>query len=204
MCWLVLAFHNSQLALNFDFISALHLSLLRIGLDVAPNHSAIIMDPLSALSLAGNIVQFVDFGADLLSSARELYKSPVGSLLIHDEVALVTSDLEMLVNRLRSSMPPRLDSEANEAQWKALRELCDKAAAVADELLKRLGTLKQSANGKHRRWESLHLAVRSLWNEKEIKSLLERLSALKEALNTRILFSLRLVIIHCHIIENEG
>jgi len=157
------------------------------------------MDPFSALSLAGNIIQFVDFGAHLLSSARELYKSPVGSLAVHDEVALVTSDLEMLVSRLRSSTSPRLDSEASEAEWKALRELCNEAAVVADELLKRLGTLKRSAKGKHRKWESLHLAVCSLWNEKEIKSLLDRLITLKEALKTRILFSLRLVIICWHL-----
>lgn len=125
--------------------------------------------------------------------------SPVGLLPVHNEIRLITSDIEVLVKRLRSSIAPSLDSEDNEAEWKALRELCDKASAVSDELLKRLGTLKQSGKGKHRKWESLRLALRSLWSEKDIKGLLDRLVALKEALNTRALFSLRLVIISCRL-----
>lgn len=36
------------------------------------------MDPLTVLSIAAAIVQFVDFGTSLLSSAREAYKSASG------------------------------------------------------------------------------------------------------------------------------
>jgi hypothetical protein len=61
------------------------------------------MDPLSALSLAGNIVQFVDFGLKLLSGAVELYKSPSGTLAAHHELELVTTDLSALVIKLRQS-----------------------------------------------------------------------------------------------------
>jgi hypothetical protein len=149
------------------------------------------MEPFSALSLAGNIIQFVDFGARLLSNARELYRSPVGSLSVHDEITLVTTDLETLVKRLRGSVNARPSSEENDNQLQTLRKICDEAAAVAEELLKRLGTLKLSGDGKHRRWQTVGLAVRSLWNEKEIAGLLNRLVMLKEALKTRVLFSLR-------------
>ena len=148
------------------------------------------MDPFSALSLAGNIIQFVDFGARLLSNARELYRSPVGSLSFHDEITLVTTDLETLVKRLRGSVNAR-PSEENDDQLQTLRKICDEAATVAEELLKRLGTLKLSGDEKHRRWQTAGIAVRSLWNEKEIAGLSNRLVMLKEALKTRVLFSLR-------------
>ncbi len=49
---------------------------------LVPNSFFSIMDPFSALSLAGNIIQFIDFGGCLLGSARQLYKSPVGSLAV--------------------------------------------------------------------------------------------------------------------------
>ena len=51
------------------------------------------MDPLAALSLAGNIIQFVDFGGRLLGGAGEIYRSADGSLKVHDELELVATDL---------------------------------------------------------------------------------------------------------------
>lgn len=50
------------------------------------------MDPLTALSLAGNIIQFVDFGGRLLGGAGEIYHSAEGSLKVHDELELVATD----------------------------------------------------------------------------------------------------------------
>jgi hypothetical protein len=38
------------------------------------------MDPLTALSVAACVVQFVDYGTKLLSKGRELYKSADGAL----------------------------------------------------------------------------------------------------------------------------
>jgi len=61
------------------------------------------MDPLTALSLAGNVVQFVDFGCQLLSHSRELYRSPRGSLAADDEIHLVTVDLRALILKLRNT-----------------------------------------------------------------------------------------------------
>lgn len=38
------------------------------------------MDPVSALSIAAVVVQFVDFGAKTLSKSHELYRSSRGAL----------------------------------------------------------------------------------------------------------------------------
>ena len=58
------------------------------------------MDPLTALGLAANIVQFVDFTSKLLSEAHERYKS--GSTADHNDINLLTSDLETLAEDIRS------------------------------------------------------------------------------------------------------
>jgi hypothetical protein len=129
----------------------------------------------------------------LLSNARELYKSSVGSLAIHDEIVLITIDLETLIKKLRLSMCDSPGSEENEDQWQGLRKICDEAATVTEELLRRLETLRLNYGSKSRVWGSLQLAVRSLWNEKEITSLSDRLAMLKEALKPHLFFSLRLV-----------
>ncbi len=134
------------------------------------------MDALSAFSLAGNIIQFIHFGSRLLSNARELSKSSFGSLAVHDEITLITTDLETLSNKLRLSMCESLGGEENENQWQSLRKICDEAAVVAEALLRRLETLKLKCGSKSRVWARSQLAVRSLWNEKEITSLSDRLA----------------------------
>lgn len=54
-------------------------------------------DSLSAISLAGNIIQFVDFGVKLLPGAVRISRSPSGALPINEEIELITSDLQALV-----------------------------------------------------------------------------------------------------------
>lgn len=153
------------------------------------------MDPLTALSVAGNIIQFVDFGTKLLSQATELYKSSVGTLRINDELELVTTDLRDLVTKLKLSYYPEgksEDSEGDVSQWTSFSRLCDEAAALAEELIERLVKLKVKG-GKNRIWRSVKQAVEAAWSEKELASMKKRLLSFREALETRILFSIRFV-----------
>jgi hypothetical protein len=50
------------------------------------------MDPLTALSLAGTIIQFVDFGCKLLAEGKELYKSTTGILTVNEELELAVDE----------------------------------------------------------------------------------------------------------------
>jgi hypothetical protein len=47
------------------------------------------MNPFTALSPAGNVVQFVDFGIRLVSRGSELYTLATGSLTANDEIELL-------------------------------------------------------------------------------------------------------------------
>lgn len=95
------------------------------------------MDPLTALSVAGTIVQFVDFGSKLLSAAQDLYKSTSGSLTVNDEIELITSDLLAVTLKLRPD--PKLGHE--------FQRICDEAARLAQEMLGRLDKLKMGTKG---------------------------------------------------------
>jgi len=66
----------------------------------------------------------------------------------------------------------------------------DEAVTVEEHILRRLGELIVN-DTKHRKWHSLYQAVESLWSENEIARLLKRLSSLKEAPETQVLFSIR-------------
>ena len=155
------------------------------------------MDPLRALSIAGNIVQFVEFGSKLLSQTQELYLSSRGLLAADHELHLVTSDLRALILKLRNdASPPEpggLQHDAEEIS-SDFGEVCDEAIALAGDILTRLDGMK--VTGKHRAWKSLKQAIMASWSQRETENLTQRLSKLKEALETRVLLSLRQVSIH--------
>ena len=56
------------------------------------------MDPLSALSLAACIAQFIDFGSKLASHATEIVE--VGSTVIVQHLSNITSDLTKINSTL--------------------------------------------------------------------------------------------------------
>ncbi len=65
------------------------------------------LDPLSAIGLAGNIVQFVDFGLDILTEATEIRRK--GSSVKVAHLQKVTSDLVQIATSLRKPAGPGPD-----------------------------------------------------------------------------------------------
>ncbi|TVY20871.1 Vegetative incompatibility protein HET-E-1 [Lachnellula arida] len=157
------------------------------------------MDPLSALSAAGTIIQFVDFGRKLLSDSRQLYVSANGILDSHEQLGRVTSDLQSVIVKLKGTWSVTSGettgpfTECDENQESSFQRICDDAIMIAEELLNRLGALKVNEGGK-KRWESLKVAVKSAWSKDEIAALMQRLSIFRESLNSRILFSIRKIV----------
>ncbi|KKA17644.1 hypothetical protein T310_8412 [Rasamsonia emersonii CBS 393.64] len=54
------------------------------------------LDPLTCLSLASNIVQFVSFTSDLISKSHQIYKSTTGTLIENTELEAITLNLESI------------------------------------------------------------------------------------------------------------
>ncbi len=159
---------------------------------------------MAALSLAGNIIQFVDFGTRLLLRAGELYKSSIGSLAIHDEIELITTDLQVLITKLRDAFSTRgstnLQTLVHGNTLANFEKICDEAAKIAEELKERLASLR--TGGKLNKLRSLQQAVKTMWSEKEVLALAERLSSFKAALETRVLFSIWFDSPHTAILHN--
>jgi hypothetical protein len=153
------------------------------------------MDPLTALSVAGTIIQFVDFGSKLVTNGIQLYKYSLGSLEVHEELELITGDIQAVVTKLRKTCPTvsagavRPLTEADTRHEERFRMICEDATLVAEELLSKLNAVKVKS-GKHHVWESLKAAVNFAWSKDEISSLKARLSNLKESLELRSLLSM--------------
>ena len=113
------------------------------------------MEPLTALSVATSVIQFVDFGSKLLSNSRKLYKSADGVLQENLDTEVLTNDLQKLLLGLQRKLPehrplPRQSDSStirdieNDA---ALDDLCRRSVEIAEELLRRLDKLKVPSTG---------------------------------------------------------
>lgn len=169
----MIPFHNKSIAV-LHLISRFHPSL---------NSEA--MDPISAVSLAGTVVQLVDFSIKIVSKTSELYRSSSNGLVENQSIDKVTKDLTKLNNQLK-------DSNVGDAD---LQELCKACGDAADELLRALSKVK--VEGKGRIWQSFRKALISVWSKEGIQELEKRLERFRDELNLRLTAGLRYTFPFC-------
>jgi hypothetical protein len=141
------------------------------------------LDPLTALGLAGNIITFVDYSTKVLSRGRELYESATGSTEENEELESLTRNLKDLVDRTRrkpSVVPQQSISSISITREKVLDGLSQQCNQVAGELLKILNSIKVKGDGRTRK--SVIQAVRTLWKQDQIDSLHGRLDRISKQL----------------------
>ena len=128
------------------------------------------MEALATLSLAANIVQFIDFGTRLLSSANELSQSAEGSLKDNTAIEAVVEHLKTTLTRIQSS-----SSQARPAA-QSLGTECTK---IIENLLRALADLK--VQNQPTRWRSFRKAIKSVRSKAVIEQWLDRLRSMREA-----------------------
>ena len=155
------------------------------------------MDPLTALSLAGTVVQFVDFGIKLFSEGRQLYHSISGKLDSNHEIEIATTDLLCRVKKLRQSFQKPGSNATFTAdeleEQKRFQLICDRAVAIAQEIVDKLNGLviphHTTEKSGRRKLRTLVQLIKSRLNSHEIADLVARLEALRRAIDTQVLFS---------------
>jgi hypothetical protein len=149
------------------------------------------MEPLSALSLAGNVIQLVDFGLRIVSKGNQIYHSGEGVLSEDHDLEVVTNDLLVICTRLHRSVRTQGWQTPPSEEDQALEELCRISNELATKLLERLNMAK--AQGRFRRWKSIRQALKSVWSKRDVDDMARRLEMLRNGVNSRILVSLRYV-----------
>lgn len=150
------------------------------------------LDPFSALGLASNIVQFVDFGGKLLSKSQELYSSVDGSTAKHKQLESLYENLQHLSQKLNASAQGTNGSVRRSQEEEALVEVAKSCTETVDELLSIIRKLKVT-NGPHKKWHSFRQALKSVWRQERIDALQKRLDAINSQLNIHFAAILRYV-----------
>jgi N-terminal domain on NACHT_NTPase and P-loop NTPases len=149
------------------------------------------MDPLTCLSLASAIVQFVDFGTKLISESREIYQSTRGLTKENNELENITADLSQLTSNLYPYTLAKKVDKTPSPEELALHDIAKTCKEVADELLAVLEDLK--VKGEHEKWESFKQAFRTVVRREKIEGLKSRLEGVQRQLQLRLIALLKYV-----------
>jgi hypothetical protein len=151
------------------------------------------MDPLSALSVASSIVQFIEFGNKLVGKGFQIYKSADGALAENVDKEVVVHDLIHLNERLETSIlrkaPEKLNNESENHALSALYALCSRCRILGEELLAHLRALR--VEGRNRKWRSFRQALKSVLAEEAIDEIGKRLATFRDELEFHVLVDLR-------------
>jgi hypothetical protein len=144
------------------------------------------LDPLTALSLVGNIVQFVDFSIKLLGKAHEIHNSTQGSLQENLDAETVAETIGALQIKLRIQDD---DKNSDGKLDESLERLCLGCDEIAKELLDVLDKFK--VQGKRSPWKSMRQAIKSMKGKTAVGEIYDRLKRFQETLELTILVDLR-------------
>ena len=145
------------------------------------------LDPLSALSLAAAIVQFVDYSTKIVLGAAEIHASATGSLTKHVDLSSITTDLSGISDNL--VIDDQDQSKTYSKDERALSGLATQCRDVANKLLTTLEDL--NVKGPHKKWKSVRQALLSVWRESEIRDIRKRLDTFRNQLTTRLVATLK-------------
>ncbi|KAM0156950.1 hypothetical protein ACHAPG_005034 [Botrytis cinerea] len=150
------------------------------------------MNPLDALSLAGTIIQFVDFSSKVLDGTIELYRSGAETLAVHQQLGFVADDLAKISKRLSDSYWGLSGvGVISTTSDDAFMFICRDASELSTKLKNKINNLKVTAIGRRRKWETVMQALKSVWTEKELTALTNRLELLRDSIQMHIVVDLR-------------
>ena len=146
------------------------------------------MDPFSALSLASNICQLLDFGGRLVSGSLEFYRSGNRASSVHGELEFIVDDLVDMCGALTQS-ESRIDQQHATKSELALIPLAQSCKELGDEFLSVLNSLKVKA--RHQKIASVCQALKSEWKRKTIQGYERRLKSYRSQITLHLLMILR-------------
>ena len=156
-----------------------------------PTHHSTIMEALVAVGLASNIVQFISFAQDLVSTSKQISRNADGALIENHELESIAMNL----SRLGSNLLVKTSHNATcTKEDEDLRKLCEGCRHVSKLLIEKLRSLKvdsKFSGSVGRQWASFRQALNSVMNAEEIADLEGRLDRYQKGINSALLASLR-------------
>ncbi|KAJ4300045.1 hypothetical protein N0V90_005294 [Kalmusia sp. IMI 367209] len=146
------------------------------------------MEPLTALSVASNVVQFIDFASKVINLTVNVYRAkPEGKLGEFYYLDKITNNFQTHNDMLKHTLRRRRGLNLSSTEKELIR-ICEDCGDINSKLLAALTRLKGSEN---ELWSSFLGALKTVWSEAEIKNLRQALDGHRQQMTLHLLASLR-------------
>jgi hypothetical protein len=160
------------------------------------------LDPITALGVASNVLSFIDFSGKLISGAVSIYGSAEGASRDHINVEIVTIDLFEMSEKLSQDIKAlaletgaaaaHLEGTAPSVHQEALCKLALRSKQLADDLIQMLQKLKVKS-GKYKLFKSGLAAIKIHLKSEDIAQCKHTLDDLRSQMTARMISLLRYV-----------
>jgi len=130
-------------------------------------------DPFTALGIASNVIQFVDFTWKLVIGSRTIYQSSEGASENNLVLRVILADVSRLSHKISTS--------GDDSSLDDLARECKTIATRLIELLQQL-----TVKGKRTKWRCFAVAMKEVWSKAEIDELSSRLARLQNQLTLNL------------------
>lgn len=138
-----------------------------------------VLEALAAVSLAGNIVQFISFTTRVLSETKKAYSAGTGESACYVDLHSMSCDLEDV--SIRIQYPARTITADH-----TLLDLASRCQTISKNLQTALDGLKIDRTQSHKRWTCFRHALRAVWGSKKIEQLASQMAQIQHELNLRL------------------
>lgn len=147
------------------------------------------MDPITCLSVASNVAQFIDFSFKIYSGTRQLYED--GQLELHGQTAKAIKDLSSFSTAMAPSIRAAEEKRSLTQNEMELETICQDCSRLANEMVERLK--KFEVTRKQNIVKSVGQVLMSMWSKDELEATEKKLARYRDMINSRLLGSLRYV-----------
>ncbi|KAI1419895.1 hypothetical protein F5Y12DRAFT_775473 [Xylaria sp. FL1777] len=135
------------------------------------------MDAITAVAVAGNVLQFIQFVGGLLDGARRLHASATGTSSMNDHFQDICSTLITYNTHLQKPLVQSTGQAGKPLKHgKPLAECTAACARDCEDLLRIMNELRAIACKSSRYWGSLRAALAEIRKENEIEDLRSRIA----------------------------
>ena len=147
-------------------------------------------EAVAALSVAANVLQFVDFGTKVANKFHDLYNSTTTYLTSEEHnILVVNAAFKASLSSVERASDECVDTDGSQ-NLKPLVEQCQKTALLLDNMLQPLVKAYEHDQKRGKR-QTLKLAFKAIWHEDDVKLLRDQMHQLRNELTFHLLMSFR-------------